>query len=408
MAVKQHVLAQFALQALRANKLRSFLTVLGIIIGVAAVIIMLAIGRGAQQRVLAQISSLGSNLLMVFPGAAGQFVRGSGGMVNTLTLGDARAIEQLPGVARVAPLVRSNVLVTYQNKTWTTGVQGTTPEMVDISSLQLAAGRFFSEAEVKSLAPVAVLGQTVYQNLFPYGGEAVGSRIRLRGETFRVVGVLQSLGASSGGQDRDDVVYVPVTTAQIRLLGLADQSVQLVQVQVAEKDQMTAVQEDITSLLRKRHRLGPRQASDFNIRNIAQVQSTAESVTGMLTLFLASVAAISLLVGGIGVMNIMLVSVTERTREIGVRMAVGASRRDILHQFLLEAVLLSLAGCFFGILVGFAGARIFAALAGWAAPVSLFSVLLAVGFSLAIGIFFGYYPARRAAGLNPAEALGYE
>ncbi|WP_018085992.1 ABC transporter permease [Desulfurispora thermophila] len=357
---------------------------------------------------LAQINSLGSNLLMVFPGAAGQFVRGSGGSVNTLTLGDARAIETLPGVAHVAPMVRSSVLVTYRNKTWTSSVQGTTPDIVSISSLQLAQGRFFNDAEVKSLAPVAVLGQTVYENLFPYGGDAVGSRIRLRGETFRVVGVLQSLGASSGGQDRDDVVYVPVTTAQIRLMGVSDQSVQLLQVQVAGKDQMAAVQSDISTLLRKRHRLGPKQANDFNIRNIAQVQSTAESVTGLLTVFLAGVAAISLLVGGIGVMNIMLVSVTERTREIGVRMAVGASRQDILRQFLLEAVLLSLAGCFFGILTGIIGAKIFAALAGWAAPVSLFSVLLAVGFSLAIGIFFGYYPARRAAGLNPAEALGYE
>lgn len=408
MPVKFSVLSGFSFQALKANKMRSFLTMLGIIIGVAAVILMMAIGQGAQDRVLAQINSLGSNLLMVLPGAAGQYVRGSGGSVNTMTLQDARAVANLPFVEYAAPLVRGNGLATYQDQTWTTSIEGTTPDVVNISALQIAQGRFFSQADVQSVAPVAVIGQTVYQNLYPPGANPVGSQIRVHGITLRVIGLLQSVGASSGGQDRDDIIYIPVTTAQIRLLGVTNQSINAMQVQVQNKDEMDNVQAEITSLLRKRHRLSASQADDFNIRNMAQIQSAAANVTGLLTIFLAGVAAISLIVGGIGVMNIMLVSVTERTREIGVRMAIGASKKDVLNQFLLEAVLLSLAGSLFGIAAGIAGAKVFAFFVHWPAPVSLFSILLAVGFSIVIGVFFGYYPARRAAGLNPAEALSYE
>lgn len=408
MSVKFSVLGDFSVQALKANKMRSFLTMLGIIIGVAAVILMMAIGQGAQDRVLAQINSLGSNMLMVLPGAAGQFVRGAEGSVNTMTLQDAQAVARLPYVAYAAPIVRGNGLATYKDQTWTTSIQGTTPDVVNISSLQMAQGRFFDQSDVQSVSPVAVIGQTVYQNLYPDGSNPVGTQIRINGVAFRVIGLLQTRGASSMGQDQDDIIYIPVTTAQIRLLGITNQTINAMQVQVQSKDEMDNVQTEITSLLRKRHRLAANQDNDFNIRNMAQIQSAAENVTGLMTIFLAGVAAISLVVGGIGVMNIMLVSVTERTREIGVRMAIGASKKDVLNQFLLEAVLLSLVGSFFGILTGVVGAKIFAFFTRWPTPVSLFSILLAVGFSIVIGVFFGYYPARRAANLNPAEALSYE
>jgi len=408
LSVKFSVLGDFSVQALKANKMRSFLTMLGIIIGVAAVILMMAIGQGAQDRVLAQINSLGSNMLMVLPGAAGQFVRGAEGSVNTMTLQDAQAVARLPYVAYAAPIVRGNGLATYKDQTWTTSIQGTTPDVVNISSLQMAQGRFFDQSDVQSVSPVAVIGQTVYQNLYPDGSNPVGTQIRINGVAFRVIGLLQTRGASSMGQDQDDIIYIPVTTAQIRLLGITNQTINAMQVQVQSKDEMDNVQTEITSLLRKRHRLAANQDNDFNIRNMAQIQSAAENVTGLMTIFLAGVAAISLVVGGIGVMNIMLVSVTERTREIGVRMAIGASKKDVLNQFLLEAVLLSLVGSFFGILTGVVGAKIFAFFTRWPTPVSLFSILLAVGFSIVIGVFFGYYPARRAANLNPAEALSYE
>ncbi|HHW40831.1 MAG TPA: FtsX-like permease family protein [Syntrophomonadaceae bacterium] len=379
---------------------------LGIIIGVAAVILMMSIGQGAQQQVMSRINRLGTNMLTIFPGAAGQFVRS--GSVNTLTLDDVEAVHRLPGVQVAAPTVRSSQLVTCGNKTWTTSITGTTPEIVDISSLTLERGRFFGRSEVNGAATVAVIGQTVYTNLYTPGVNPVGTEIRIRGEAYRVIGLLQTVGASSGGSDQDDVVYIPVTTVQLRLLGTTDRSINMMQVQVAGQDQMESVQDAITSLLRKRHRLNDSQEDDFTIRNMAQLQSEAKNITGILTLFLAGVAAISLIVGGIGVMNIMLVSVTERTREIGVRMAIGASRQDILNQFLLEAVLLSLSGSFIGIIVGIAGSKIFSAFSGWSTVISFTSILIAVGFALLVGIFFGYYPARQAARLRPAEALSYE
>jgi len=406
MSVKIGVLSDFAFRALKANKLRSMLTMLGIIIGVAAVILMMSIGQGAQQQVMSRINRLGTNMLTVLPGAAGQFVRT--GTVNTLTLQDVESVRQLPGVQLAAPTVRSGQLITYSNKTWTTSITGTSPEIVGISSLTIERGRFFSQSDVSSAAPVAVIGQTVYTNLYTPGVNPVGTEIRIQGEAYRVIGLLQSVGASSGGSDQDDVVYIPVTTAQLRLLGITNQSINMMQVQVASQEQMSSVQEAITSLLRKRHRLADNQDDDFNIRNMAQLQSEAQNITGILTLFLAGVAAISLIVGGIGVMNIMLVSVTERTREIGVRMALGASRQDILNQFLYEAVFLSLSGSFIGIVVGIAGSKIFSTFSGWPTVVSVTSIIVAVGFALLVGIFFGYYPARQAARLKPAEALSYE
>jgi len=399
-------LSRFSIDALKANKMRSFLTMLGIIIGVAAVILMMSIGQGAQKQVLSRINSLGSNLLTVMPGASGQFVRS--GNVDTLTLKDAQAISKLTGVVCVAPTVRGSALATYGNKTWTTSISGTTQEIEDISSLKIEQGRFFSESDADSFSAVAVIGQTVYENLFDYGADPIGSEIRLAGVSFKVIGLLESLGASSGGSDRDDTIYIPVTTAQIRLLGITNQSVNQVQVQVQDINQMSAVQDGITSLLRKRHRLSDQSDDDFNIRDITQLQTAAQNVAGILTLFLAGVAMISLIVGGIGIMNIMLVSVTERTREIGLRMAIGATKQDILNQFLYEAILLSLTGSLFGIVLGIAGSKIFSYFANWSTTISIQAVVLSVAFALIVGVFFGYYPARRASRLNPAEALSFE
>jgi putative ABC transport system permease protein len=407
MSVKISILGDFAVRALKANKMRSFLTMLGIIIGVGAVIVMMSIGRGTQQQISDQLSRLGTNMLMVMPGASGQFgVRVA--TANTMTLKDAEAVGDLPGVAAVAPTVRAGGLITYGSQTWTTSTTGTTPVIMEISSLTVARGRFFDDTDIDRISPVAVLGQTVYENLYIDGEDPVGTEIRIGNVAFKVIGILQSVGASMGGSDQDDNIYIPVTTAQIRLSGITNQTINMMQVQVASKGEMTGVQSSIENLLRKRHRLNDTQDSDFRITNMAQVQETAESVSGLMTLFLAGVAGISLVVGGIGIMNIMLVSVTERTREIGVRMAIGASRQDILRQFLLEAVVLSMLGALIGIILGIGGARIFTYFADMPTPISPTSILISVGFATLVGVFFGYYPATRAARLNPAEALGYE
>lgn len=404
--MKSITLFKFSLQALLANKLRSALTILGVVIGVAAVILMMAIGQGAQASVAAQIQSLGSNLLVVMPGAAGQFVRGSSGQRTTLKLEDANAIARLPFVRHVAPEVRSNQLAVHGNNTWTTNITGTTLDLMDIRTLTLEEGRFFNEEEAGRGESVAVLGPTVMKNLFSAGENPIGQTIRVKNVTLTVIGVVKPIGASLGGQDQDDMIYTPVRTAQIRLLG--QDYVNAIDVQVEQQEQMETVLEEVTALLRSRHHITPPQQDDFNVRNLTAIMNTAENISRLLTIFLAGVAAISLVVGGIGIMNIMLVSVTERTREIGVRMAVGATETDILKQFLLEAVFLSMAGAAAGILIGYAGTRLFGYFIKWPMHVSLFSVLLAVGFSVLTGVFFGYYPARRAAALNPSEALSFE
>ena len=407
MAVKFSILSDFAIRALTANKMRSFLTMLGIIIGVGAVVVMMSIGQGSSAQMMARINSLGTNMLMVMPGASGSFgVRTT--TTNTLTLLDADAVAKLSGVSSVAPMVRASGLITYGDETWTTSTTGTTPAIVQISSLTLAKGRFFDDADVQSISPVAVIGQTVYTNLYPTGANPVGTKIRIGSVTFKVIGLLNTLGSSSGGSDQDDVIYVPVTTAQIRLSGITDKTINELEVHVASKDEMTSVQNNIEMLLRKRHRLTGSQSDDFRITNMTQIQETAESISSTMTIFLGCVAGISLVVGGIGIMNIMLVSVTERTREIGVRMAIGASRQDILLQFLLEAVMLSLLGALVGIVVGIGGTKVYALLASTATPISISSILISVGFAIAVGVFFGYYPATRASRLNPADALGYE
>ncbi len=409
MTVRFRVLSGFAFLALRANKLRSFLTMLGIIIGVGSVIIMISLGEGVQEQVMNRFSALGTNLLTVSQG--GERQRGTvvgTGKITPLTLQDAKAIAGLPGVVQVAPTVRASLQVTYGSSDWTTSITGTNSAYLPMSSLTIQQGRFINEAEVEGSAAVAVIGPTTYSNLFGAGVNPIGKTIRIKGVNFQIVGLLATLASSGDESDQDDVVYVPVTTAQTRLMGTSNQAVNSIQVQCRSTDQIDSVQESITSLLRTRHRLAATAADDFRIRNMAQMLAEAQSITTILTMFLAGIAAISLVVGGIGIMNIMLVSVTERTREIGVRMAVGANRTDILAQFLYEAVLLSLAGCFLGIALGFSGGQIFAQISGYEIPMSLSAVAMAVGFSSLVGIVFGYYPAWRASRMNPAEALSWE
>jgi len=379
---------------------------LGIIIGVAAVIIMISVGQGASKKISSQISSMGSNLLMVFPGAGQGAVRGASGSVNTLTLEDAEAIAGLSMVANVVPELTTNGTLGYASQTWTAQVDGTTPEMQLIKDWPTSSGSFFTGDDVNNASMVAVLGKTVADNLFQPGDDPVGSIIRINKLAFTVVGVLTTKGASLGGQDQDNIVYVPVTTVQKRMMGV--NYVRLINVQTETENSMGFVQSNIENLLRDRHRLAGASSDDFNVRNLTSVLEAAESTTGIMTLFLAGVAAISLLVGGIGIMNIMLVSVTERTREIGLRMAVGATEGDIRNQFLVEALVLCLTGGVVGILIGIAGSKIVSKVAGWPTYVTIYSILLSAGFSAAIGIFFGYYPAKKAAGLDPIEALRFE
>jgi len=397
---------EVAANGIKANKLRASLTMLGIIIGVSAVIIMISVGQGASKKISDQISSMGSNLLMVSAGAGQGAVRGSGGNVNTLTVADAEAISELNKVVYVAPELSSSATVGYASQTWTTQFNGTTPEYQLIKDWPTTSGSFFTEDDVTGATPVAVLGQTVVDNLYPDGTEPVGTTIRINKLSFTVVGVLKSKSASMGGQDQDDVIYIPITTAQRRMLGV--NYVRMINVQTDSQESMSYVQSSIENLLRQRHRLTGTSSDDFNVRNMASLLETVESTSAVLTLFLAGVAAISLLVGGIGIMNIMLVSVTERTREIGLRMAVGATESDIRNQFLVEALALCLVGGLAGILIGIIGSKIISQFAGWQTTVTLSSILLSTGFSAAIGIFFGYYPAKKAAGLDPIEALRFE
>ncbi|MCL5057463.1 MAG: ABC transporter permease [Actinobacteria bacterium] len=397
---------EVALNGLKANKLRSLLTMLGIIIGVAAVIVMISVGQGASKTIQSQIASMGSNLLMVFPGAGQGAVRGAGGNVNTLNVDDAAAISQLKDVTYVAPELSANATLGYGSQTWTAQVDGTTPEIQAIKDWPTRSGSFFAHDDVIAANPVAVLGSTVVDNLYPPGSDPVGSIIRVNKLAFTVVGVLEQKGASLGGQDQDNTVFVPVSTAQRRLTGA--RNVRLINVQTTTPESMESVQAGIEDLLRERHRITGSAQDDFNVRNLASVLATVESTSAVLTLLLASVAAVSLLVGGIGIMNIMLVSVTERTKEIGLRMAVGATGGNIRNQFLVEALTLCMIGGITGILLGISGAQLISKLAGWQTSITLTSILVSFCFSAAIGIFFGYYPAKRASGMDPIEALRYD
>jgi putative ABC transport system permease protein len=394
------------LQAIARNKMRSMLTALGIIIGVACVIAMIGVGQGSQAAIQAQISSLGSNFLMVFPGVATQ----SGARIftgqSTITEEDIAAVRaECPSVAYVTPVSRSAAQIAAGGQNWGTQVQGVGVEWPFVKSWNVEKGAFFGDSEVRAAAKVCLLGSTVANALFE-GQDPVGQTVRLKNFPFRVVGVLESKGGNSMGQDQDDIVIAPYTTV-MRLLKNR-QKVDMFMASAASRNSVEEAQNEIEALLRQRHRIGPGQDSDFMIRSQREIAQTADETSKTLSTLLASAASISLLVGGIGIMNIMLVSVTERTREIGIRMAIGAKGRDVLTQFLIEALTLSIAGGAVGVALGIAASRILAWKAGWPIHLSPGAIALAFGFSAAIGVFFGFYPARKAARLDPIEALRYE
>ena len=403
-----------AIESLNANKLRSMLTILGIVIGVAAVIAMLSIGRGAQASITAQISSIGTNLVYVSPGAQRQAGVVTNNAAGTLTTDDAKAMENLPGVVNVAPEVNGRAQLAYHGQNTNTRLVGVTPNYQAIRSLTMADGTFITDANQVARSSVVVLGSSVANTLFGGLGGVVGQTVRMNGQPYRVIGVLNSKGGT-GFLNQDNQVFVPLKTAQTRLVGnerfRGANVVNTINIQAADSKSVTNVVSEVTGVMRTRHRTSP-GTDDFSVSSQQDALSAATSVTDTLTIFLGGIAGISLAVGGIGIMNIMLTSVTERTREIGLRKAIGAQRRDILVQFLIESMVLSLLGGLIGIALGWSIAHFMGSvsLGGTAIKpvVGLDSVLLAVLFSMAVGLFFGIYPASRAASLQPVEALRYE
>ena len=401
---------KIALRALWVNKMRSFLTMLGIIIGVGAVITMLAVGTGASEKIAEQIASVGSNLIMVIPGSITQGgIRMGSGSHSTLTKDDADAIEkECSAVSAVAPIVNTTAQAVYGNQNWATAIYGTSPGILLVKDCALVAGRNFVDQDIRSATKVCILGQTVVDNLFG-GIDPIGQIVRIKKVPFTVIGILETKGQSIMGQDQDDVVYIPLTTAQKKIVGTSMPGmVRSIMVKARSAEDMTLAERQVTELLRQKHRSGPNKEDDFTVRNLSQMMQVAEQSANVMTILLGAIASISLLIGGIGIMNIMLVSVTERTREIGIRMAIGAKTWDIRIQFIIEALTLSMIGGIFGITLGVTGSYILSAAAGWATIVSPLSIILAFGFSGLVGIFFGFYPAYKASLLNPIDALRYE
>lgn len=396
---------QMAWRSITVNKMRSTLTMLGVIIGVAAVIIMVALSQGTASSITERISSMGANLLTISPGGGFGPVRG-GASVAQLSMGDVEAIKSLPLIENVAPEASINgATLTVGNNTWTSTVTGTTPELQSIKSWPTVDGDFFSQSDVGGVNRVAVVGQTIAENLFPGGTSPVGQSLAINGINFSVIGMLEEKG-DSGMSDQDDIIYIPLTTAQQRFTG--SQTVQSINVQAISAEALVPLKDNITTLLRQRHRLPESAEDDFRIQDMSQLLSTIEDTTKMLSFLLGGIAAVSLLVGGIGIMNIMLVSVTERTREIGIRMAVGATTRAILSQFLIEALLLCFIGGIIGVLLGCGSSYILGLLTDMQIKIAPWLVALSMGFSVMIGLFFGYYPARQAANSDPIDALRFE
>ena len=403
---------RIAFRALRVNTLRSALTMLGIIFGVGAVIVMVAVGSGATSQISAAIRSVGSNMIVILSGSVTSGgIRLGHGSALTLTEDDARAIAlECPAVALVAPSMRGISQVVFGNVNWSTVIQGTVPEWLQIRDYEVESGRAFTSRDVDGVAKVALVGQTVVKNLFS-GADPVGQIIRIKRVPFTVLGVLSPKGQSGMGQDQDDIVVIPLSTAKRKVLGISQanaSAVGVIAVQARGPTAMKEAEEQIVALLRQRHHLQPSQENDFDVRNITEAFAAQEQSARVMSLLLGAIASVSLLVGGIGIMNIMLVSVTERTREIGLRLAVGAKTRDILTQFLVEAVTLSVVGGLVGIALGIGTSLMISWLAKWSTLISGSAILTAFAFSALVGVFFGYYPARKAAFLDPIEALRYE
>ncbi|WP_217884076.1 ABC transporter permease [Crenothrix polyspora] len=395
--------------AMVANRMRTLLTMLGMVFGVGAVIMMLAIGQGAQMLVNDSIASMGSNLFIILSGStsAGGIRQGSG-TVPTLTLADAQAIGELPDIAAVAPNLFNTAQLIYASNNWSTQVSGTTPAVMEVRDMQVISGACFTDSDVRAATRVMLMGQTVVRNLF--GDEnPVGKMVRVKNSPFMVLGVLAAKGQSLDGRDQDDTVLIPITTAQRQLFGNQFPGmVRMILVKAKSAEVMAKAEQSMNELLNTRHRIHVGQENDFSVRNLTAVAQAAASTTEAMSTMLGAIASVSLLVGGIGIMNIMLVSVTERTREIGIRMAIGAKNRDILLQFLFEAVMISLAGSFIGAVLGVACAYFYSQFNDTLVVVTLSSVLLAFGVATAVGVFFGFYPAGKAANLKPIEALRYQ
>ena len=400
---------RIALRALSRNKMRSILTMLGIIIGVAAVIAVVGIGQGASASIQSQIAQLGNNMLYVMAGSSNQGgMRGGAGSTPTLTPEDADAIErECPAVRAVSPGVRANGQLVFGNQNWaaSSGIQGTNEKFPDIRAWPVAKGEFFTEGDVRTAARVCVIGKTIEDNLFA-GADAIGQTMRIRNLPFRVIGVLSTKGQNQWGQDQDDTVIVPYTTAQKKMLSIT--WIHQVMVSAVSASATFTAEQQITELLRQRHRITANMDNDFSVRNLTDVAEAADASSKIMTNLLASVAIVSLMVGGIGIMNIMLVSVTERTREIGIRMAIGARSGVIRRQFLIESITLSLVGGLIGVVFGIGASIVIARTLNWPMLVSPFSIAASVLFSMLVGIAFGYYPARKAASLDPIDALRYE
>lgn len=398
-----------AWMAMWANRLRTILTMLGMVIGVGAVILMLAVGQGAQQQVQASIASMGSNLFIILSGSTTSGgVRMGGGATPTLTVADAQSLEELPSVAAVAPSSPGTAQLVYGPNNWSTQIIGTTPSYLQVRAWTLAAGASFTDSDIRSATRVALLGQTVAHKLFG-DDDPVGQTIRIKNSPYVVLGVLAGKGQSLDGRDQDDTVLVPVTTAQRKLFGSQFAgTVRYIMAQAESSDAMPRVEKSINELLRQRHRIREGADNDFSVRNLTAMANTAAETAQVMSLMLGAIASISLLVGGIGIMNIMLVSVTERTREIGIRMAIGARGKDILLQFLLEAIIISVIGCLIGVLLGVGGAYAVSGMADMAVVVTMNSIITAFAVAAAVGIFFGWYPARKASMLRPIDALRFQ
>ena len=401
---------KISLRALSVNKMRSGLTMLGIIIGVAAVITMLAVGKGARNKISEQISAVGSNLIIVIPGSTTSGgIRLASGSTQNLTRTDADAIRnECSSVQTAAPVLNGGAQIVYGNQNWATTVYGTDENMLEVRDWTLAAGRNFYEQEIRSAAKVCIIGQTVAESLVG-NDDPLDKQVRIKKAAFTIIGVLERKGQSMMGMDQDDIVYVPVTSAQRNLFGRwFAGTIRSIMVKAVSTQALDSAEEQIRQLLRQRHRISHGQEDDFTVRNLTQMMQMAEQASQVMALLLAAVAGVSLLVGGIGIMNIMLVSVTERTREIGIRMAVGAKTWDIRTQFIIEALILSLIGGLIGVLTGIAAAKMLSYFADWSISFSFFSILMSLGFSGLVGIFFGFYPACKASLMSPIDALRHE